>query len=80
MFYLGYDLDKPMETIIEEFNKCNLLCRKCHVEKLKEIKNMAVVIIRIHRQWNVEQWENIQRENADAINVKKQRSYTGKSR
>lgn len=34
----GHNLDKPMKTIIEEYNKCNLLCRKCHVEKTKRNK------------------------------------------
>jgi hypothetical protein len=31
----GKDLDGPWEAILEEWRKCQLLCRTCHLEKTK---------------------------------------------
>ena len=32
-FSIGERLTHPLESIIEEANKCQLLCHKCHLEK-----------------------------------------------
>lgn len=43
----GKGLDKKWETVLTEVNKCELLCKECHLEKTRiQYKNKEI------KQWN----------------------------